>query len=178
MERAQGLVRPPRRSKREVPSDQFHDIQKKIENFREVLGKKLNSEEMTFSRYIGSAEQVYLSVLDNLEKISTILESISTIDVSYIDERLQALKKLKSPAEADGEERKTLLERQKLRDDRLQEVNELLTENEQAMTELEKATVSLVSITKSRASVDMETARKQLEELALRAHQYAASNRM
>jgi hypothetical protein len=52
--------------------DQFHDIQEKIENFRDVLGKKLNSGEMTFSRYLGSAEQVYLSVLDNLEKIGTI----------------------------------------------------------------------------------------------------------
>ena len=157
--------------------DQFHDIQEKIGNFRDVLGKKLNAQEMTFSRYIGSAEQVYLSVLDNLEKIAIILKSISTIDVSYLEDRLQALKKLKTLTEPDEEEKKTLLERQKLRDDKLQEVNVLLTENEQAMTEIEKATVSLVSITRSRANVDMETARKQLEELASRAHQYA-SNRM
>lgn len=155
--------------------NQFQDIQEKIDNFREVLGKKLNHQEMTFSRYLGSAEQVYLSVLDNLEKTAAILESISTIDVAYIGDRLLALKKLKTPATADKEERETLLERRKLRDDKLQEVNVLLTENEQAMTEIEKATVSLVEISRSRAKVDMETARKQLEELASRAHQYASS---
>jgi hypothetical protein len=130
---------------------------------------------VTFGRYLGSAEQVYLAVLDNLDKMATILESISTIDVSYIEERLQALKKLKSTAPADEEERKTLLERRTLRDDKLQEVNSLLTENEQAITEIEKATVSLVAITRSRAAVDMDTARKQLEELASRAHQYASN---
>ncbi|MEK6698987.1 MAG: hypothetical protein AABZ10_08085 [Nitrospirota bacterium] len=157
--------------------NQFQDIQEKIVNFRDVLGKKLNPQEMTFSRYLGSAEQVYLSVLDNLDKMSIILESISTIDVSYIEDRLQALRKLKTLTAADEEEGKTLHERRKLRDDKLQEVNVLLTENEQAMTEIEKATVSLVSITRSRATVDMETARKQLEELASRAHQYA-SNKM
>ena len=156
-------------------TSQFHDIQEKIVNFRDVLGKKLNPREVTFSRYLGSAEQVYLSVLDNLDKMATILESISTIDVSYIEERLQALKKLKTLTKADEEERKTLLERRALRDDKLQEVNVLLTENEQAMTDIEKATVSLVSITRGRATVDMETARKQLEELASRAHQYASN---
>ena len=154
---------------------QFQDIQEKIVNFRDVLGKKLSPQEMTFSRYMGSAEQVYLSVLDNLDKMAATLESISTIDVSYIEERLQALKKLKAPAAADEEERKTLLERRTLRDDKLQEINVLLTENEQAITEIEKATVSLVSITRNRAAVDMETARKQLEELASRARQYASS---
>lgn len=156
---------------------QFQDIQEKIVNFRDVLGKKLNPREVTFSRYLGSAEQVYLSVLDNLDKMATILASISTIDLSYIEDRLQALRKLKTLTGADEEERKTLLERRKLRDDKLQEVNVLLTENEQAITEIGKATVSLVSITRSRATVDMETARKQLEELASRAHQYA-SNKM
>ena len=79
---------------------QFQDVQEKIVNFRDVLGKKLSPQEMTFSRYMGSAEQVYLSVLDNLDKMATILESISTIDVSYIEDRLQALKKLKAPAAA------------------------------------------------------------------------------
>ncbi len=156
--------------------DQFHDIQEKIRNFRDVLGKKLDSKEMTFSRYIGSAEQVYLSVLDNLEKIEMILKSISTIDVSYLEDRLQALKKFKTPLSTpDEEERKTLLERKKIRDDKLQEINVLITENEQAMTEIQKAIVSLVSITRSRANIDMETARKQLEELASRAHKYASS---
>ncbi len=154
---------------------QFQDIREKIDNFREVLGKKLNPHEVTFGRYLGSAEQLYLSVLDNLDKMATILESISTIDLSYIEERLRALQKLKSPAPTDVEERETLLERRSLRDDKLQEINVLLTENEQAMTEIEKATVSLVAITRSRAAVDMETARKQLEELASRAQQYASS---
>ena len=156
---------------------QFQDIREKIVNFRDVLGKKLNPQEVTFSRYLGSAEQVYFSVLDNLDKIASILESISTIDVAYIEERLRALKTLKTMTEADEEEKRTLLERRTLRDDKLQEVNVLLTENEQAMTDIEKATVSLVAITRSRATVDMETARKQLEELASRAKQYA-SNRM
>jgi len=153
---------------------QFQDIREKTENFRKVLTKKLNPREVTFSRYMGSAEQVYLSVLDNLDKMSTILESISTIDDRYIEERLESLRQLKSFTTADEEERAALLERRKLREVKLQEVNELLTENEQALTDIEKATVSLVSITRSRAEMDMDTARKQLEELASRAHQYAS----
>lgn len=154
---------------------QFDDVRGKIQTFRDLLEKKLDSTEMTFTRYYASADEVYFSVLDNLEKASFILESISTIDVGFLEQRLRSLSRIRQLGQADEDEKQTLLERKKLREDKLEEVNQLLTDNEQALTAIEKATTSLTSITRTRAQVDMDTAREQLEELAARAHKYAST---
>lgn len=157
-------------------ASQFKMIQDRFENLRGILAEKLNTGEITYARYLGTAEQVYLSVLDNLQNIATLLKSIRTIDQGYVRERMDALGKLGELAEADEQEMETLVRRLKLREDQIEKINTLLTHNERAMTELDQTTTAIASVqtVKGRATTDMETAIKELEELAKRSQRYGA----
>lgn len=160
----------------EQGSSQFRMIQDRFENLQAILGEKLNHGEITYMRYLGTAEQVYLSVLDNLQSIATILKSIRTIDTGYIDDRLEALKKMDKLDDADKQEIETLEKRMNLRKSQMDKINELLTHNERAMTEIDQTTTALASVKTApgRASTDMESALQELEELAKRSHKYTA----
>jgi hypothetical protein len=154
---------------------QFKMIQDCFENLRSILGEKLNAGELTYSRYLGTAEQVYLSVLDNLQNIATLLKSIRTIDRDYIEDRMSSMKALKKLTAADEQEMETLEKRAQLRDEQLKKIDTLLAHNEKALTELDQTTTSIASVQTSqgRAKVDLESAMKDLEELAKRSQRYS-----
>lgn len=156
--------------------NQYEKINDKFNNIKTLLGEKLNKHEITYGRYLGSAEQAYFCVLDNLKDIVTMLKSINAIDNDYINDRLKALEQLKEKAQADIEEVKTLKKRLSLQNEQLEQINVLLTKNEEAMTSIDVTTTSIASMktTQGRATVDMESARKQLEDLAKRAHEYSS----
>jgi hypothetical protein len=153
---------------------QFEHIKIRSEEFSELLQNKLNIGELTFSRYLGAVEQVALSIIDNIRQILNTLKSVSHIDERYIDDRLQKLNALPEKKHADIEEEKTLFQRQKLRRDQLDKVNELLTYNEQAMTEFDKLTVAVSDMKTDSplAKSDLETSISDLQQLAQRAKIY------
>jgi len=155
----------------EQGATQFEMIQQKFEVLDQILKTKLNEGEITYRRYLGTAEQVYHSVLDNLQNIATTLKTAHNIDMDYINDRLNSLLKEKQLNQADKEEVETLQLRAKIRNEQMDRVNELLTINEKAMTELDKTTSAIANIkkTNNRASIDLESALKDLEELAGRA---------
>ncbi|KJR42731.1 hypothetical protein MCHI_001369 [Candidatus Magnetoovum chiemensis] len=156
--------------------EQFSLSAEKFNNFLDILQSKLDTNELTYSRYSLSAEKVYLSVLDNLEEILSLLKSISSIDEQYIKYRLKEVDDLEEQAPADIKEKETLNERFQLLKKQLDRVNTLLTANEEAMTALDQTTAAFAAIKTSvgNVNVDMETARKELEELAKRAHEYSS----
>jgi len=156
-------------------AEQFKMVKERFDNLQDILSEKLNQGELTFIRYAGTAEQVYLSVLDNLRTVVSLFKSISTIDENYIQMRLRELGKMKKLTKADEQEIATLNERKQLRDTQLEKINVFLTQNEEAMTEMNKAAVAIAEMKtdKSTVSVDIETARKELEELAKRANLYS-----
>ena len=156
-------------------SNQYKKIQDKFQTLNRILEQKLNPGELTHERFLGVAEQVYFSVLDNLQNVSTILESTSSIDVDYITERLVELGGKGDLETADVEEMKTLNERMALRDNQFKKVNELLTLNEQAMTKLDQTSSSLASVqtTAGRSSTNFEDALTELEEIATSAEKYS-----
>ena len=55
----------------------------KYDNLAEILREKLNAGELTYSRYVAMAEQVFLSGLDFLKEAAMSLKSISKIDPDY-----------------------------------------------------------------------------------------------
>jgi len=147
---------------------QLEQVQKRLVTLREILADKVNSSELSYRRYLGAAEQVYLAVLDNLQDVAAILKSVSTIEPAYLSHRLNELQHLEKPTAADREEHETLVKRQALRDQQLQKVNVLLTRNEEAMTQMDDATAALAGMDtdESRPSVAMETAIEELQKLA------------
>ena len=151
---------------------QFRMIQKRFDTLQKLLDDKFAPGELTYGRYFVAGEQAYLSVLDNLDSIAARLHSINTIDLNYHEERLRALSKLRNPVPADQQELKTLQERAALREAQLDKINTLLTFNETAVTEFDRVNTAIAGVKggKHRVPVDLETAIRELETLAQRAH--------
>lgn len=156
---------------------QFEKIQTKFDNFKRILSEKFDPKEITYGRFFGTTEQLYLSVLDNLEDIMNSLGTISNIDDEYIEERMKYLTGLSSPEDADKREMTTLTTRKALKKNSLEHINELLTLNEEAMTQIDlsMSTISQTKTKMGRASIDMEVARQDLEELINRTKKYSMS---
>lgn len=159
----------------EQGGQQFKKVEKKYDNLKDLLDSKMDQGEITHARYSGTAEQVYLSVLDNLSTVASLLKGVETIDTKYIHSRLKILGELESPRQADLDEIDTLNMRLALRDDQLHQVNQLLTRNEVAMTQIDNTTAAIAQMKTSRgqASTDLDSAMQELEVLAKRADAYS-----
>ncbi len=155
-------------------AQQFAMSQEKFDTLKHILSNKLDQSEMTYSRYLGTAEQVHMAILDNLLKAVFAMQSIRSADIDYIQQRLNALSQLPKLDEADRKEEFTLRERFTMRQKQANLVNELLTVNEEAMTSLDKTTMAIAQLdtTEKRAKVKLEDAMKELRELADRVDSY------
>jgi hypothetical protein len=126
---------------------------------------------MTYARYLSSAQQVYLSALDNLHEVAVAEQSVSAIDDEYIAQRLQDL------AEQDDEaaiaERRSLEDRRELLNAQEKKIADLLAQNESAMTILDRTATALADAPIGRKPQDAEAAMAALQEMADRASKYA-----
>jgi len=148
--------------------DQFEKIRHKYENLNKLVDEKLGSGELSLGGVWAATEQVYLGVLENLRNVVNSLQSISTIDPVYINDRLSWLSGLEKPDDADLREIETLRKREQLRIDQFQRVNEYLTRNEEALTRLEEATIAVSAIRSDDGftGIDTEHSVERLRELA------------
>ena len=153
---------------------QFIRLSEKFSIFETILGKKLNPNELTYGRYLGMAEQVYLGAVDNLQQVATTLKAVEVIDAGYIRKRLEELKNRDLSTAEIKSEMNTLNERLMLFDKQHKKVQTLLSQNEEAMTKID---VTIAAITDMRteddtATIDIETAMNELQRLANRAQDY------
>ncbi len=151
---------------------QLPKLKEKFGRFNGILDRKFDQGEITYGRYLAMGEQVYLNAMDNLNKITEKLYSVSAIDEGYIRYRLQALKSDNSNKARDEE--KSLGERLKIFQDMQNEVMEIITANEEAMTKLDQTTSALANIQTrgGKAVMDMDFAMEELAELANRTKIY------
>lgn len=146
---------------------QLQQLTQKFDNFEQVLGKKLDSGEITYNRYLAMAEQVFLNALDNLEQLAFALQSVAAINMELIQQRLRQL-----PA---GDEQIGVLQaRVDLWQEQQTLSRALLLENERAMTQLDRVSARLAQVRtkESEAVMDMENAMSELESLINKAKQY------
>ncbi|MFP4474316.1 MAG: hypothetical protein ACLFOY_02085 [Desulfatibacillaceae bacterium] len=156
---------------------QFSRIQDKLGNVRQILDDKLDPREMTYSRFLGTAEQASLSVLDNLKGVVYHLKSASSIDANYVEDRLRDLagkEKLEELSGEDREQKAALEERRTLREEQLKKARTLLARNEAALTEMEKISAAVAEWDSGGkfARMDFESALERLQEMAKGAHEY------
>ncbi len=153
--------------------EHFDMIDEKLRNVQEILDLKIDESELTYERFMGAADQVVLSVLDNLKDVVTTLKSAGSIDAGYIRGKLLNLEDLPDGNDKEMQKR-TLLKRLDLRNSQFEKVTALLTKNEVAMTEMENisAAVSEWQTDDSFAEIDFESAISRLQELAEQAHIY------
>ena len=153
---------------------QLKSIRIKLANVQDLLGMKLRTNEITYGRFLGAAEQVSLSVVDNLNTVASILKSATSIDPDYVKARLQEIAAKSVPRQEDQDQRNSLQERLDLWNNQLQKVNQLMARNEEAMTEMEHISAAIAQWQPDRkfSDGDFETAIKQLHVLALQAQEY------
>lgn len=153
---------------------QLKSIRVKLANIQELLGMKLRPNEITYGRFLGAAEQVSLSVLDNLNTVVSILKSATSIDLRYIQERLREIDEKTERGSADEDQRKSLQERLDLWNRQLKKIDQLMAGNEAAMTEMERISAAVAQWQQDHkfSDSDFESAIKQLHDLASQAHDY------
>jgi len=153
---------------------QFDKIKVKYQNVKDLLEEKFSTNEMTFARFLGSAEQVYLGTLDNLRQVAATLKSMSSIDLSYIRQKLDDLSGRPEKESADLKEMQALQKRLTLWEEQIRLANDLLARNEEAMTKMEETTFAVSSLNTGSlfGEIDLESAMAQLQELARQAPIY------
>jgi hypothetical protein len=153
------------------PVHQLGAMRVKRNNLVDVLNRRLDAGELTYARYLTTAQRVYLSALDNLHEAAISLRSISTIDRDYIETRLDQLSSQSS--ESALSERTSLEGRLALLTSQEDKVARLLAQNESGMTAMDRTATALADAPIGRAPADAEAAMQALEELAERAMKYA-----
>ncbi|NRA64153.1 MAG: hypothetical protein HRU19_06685 [Pseudobacteriovorax sp.] len=158
----------------EQGTEQFTRSKIRYDNLVGILKSKISTSELTFSRYQGTAEQVYMAILDNLVQVIHSLQSIKPIDFNYINQRFTALSELNELTKADENEIATLNDRKSLRKNQTDLINQILTQNEEAMTMLDKTSLAIaqMNVGANRSDQALEHAMSDLEELAKRTTRY------
>ncbi len=154
---------------------QLEMLQTKFQNLVAILGQKLAPEEITYGRYMGIAEQVFLSAIDNLDRATGALASIRTIDIDFIKARIKEIHSDGVLTNAEDKEKASLEERYALWEKQLDRVAHLVAQNEKAMTQLDltAAAIADMKTMSGHALMDMETAMNELQGLAKRASEYS-----
>ena len=154
---------------------QFQRFGEKIEAFEEVLDEKLGKQELTYGRFLGIAEQVYLSGIDNLRQIALALKGMETVDEKYIGKRIAALE-TGPRSEARNEELAGLKQQLDLRKEQLNRIDACLAQNEQALAQLDAALAAIAEMKtgSAQSSTTMETAMNDLQSIARRAREYSS----
>ncbi len=155
-------------------AEQLEMLGEKYRNLADVLGRRLDAGEVTYGRYLGMAERVYLAAVENLQDVAIGLRSISTIDPAALALRLEDLRQRTDFPVPEAiravEERRTLYQSQR------QRIGTLLSQTEAAMTALDHTCAALAGVRSARGLTDasIEEAMKDLAELADRTGRYAA----
>lgn len=155
------------------PAEQLDALQQRRESLIAVLERRLDSGELTYSRYLATAQRVYSSALDNLHEVAVASESIRTIDEHYVQRRLTELGNDPSDAESADRERETLERRLELRDSQRRKIARLMAQNEAALTSFNRTTTALADVPIGKRPEDADAAMAALDELADRASDYA-----
>ena len=123
----------------EQGSEQVEQFEDKFQSFLVVLGRIFNETELTYSRYVGSAEQLYRKGLENLERIVTLLISISEIDRDRLKVRIKSLERKEDKTSAEERILASNVKQAELYDNARNEVDELLATNEEALATIDAA---------------------------------------
>ncbi|WP_428310244.1 hypothetical protein [Hydrocarboniphaga sp.] len=155
---------------------QLDALKEKYRAFEGLLRRKLDPKEMTFSRFLGMTEQVFLAGLDNLTRISDALKGLSAIDVQHIARRLQHLQTDGIESDAQDREIATLKERMSLLERQRDRIDGWLAENEIAMTQIDQAmaVIGEMDTSQGHAAMDIESAMAELKTIAARAKNISA----
>lgn len=156
---------------------QLVQFQKKLDTLIDILQLKFDEGLVTYQRYNGIAQEVFLSGIDNLSNIVIAYKTIESVDIDYIKSKLAKLDRKRDSGDTTTQKEYDALMRAKQSyDDQQKKIRFLLSENTTALVEIDQTTVAISNIEKSKnneASVDMEDSMNQLQQLAERSQIYS-----
>ena len=160
----------------EQASAQCAQVLERISRVRDVLAEKLSPSELMNARFAGTAEQLSLAILDNLERVQSILLSLPR-DHETTKKRLVELERVKKLTPEQEGVRDTFTKRKEVYDRQLERVAALLGQNEIALTNLDAAVATLAELDTKRgeADVDLKSALKEMEEITRRLKAFSVS---
>ncbi len=159
-----------------VAAKQLEQFIKKFEVLADILKTKFNPDSLTFGRYFGIVQEVYLSGIDNLADILVAHKTIQSIDVNYINDRLNKLGTADKDSLVIKKEVEALQRSLDSHKEQKFKIQELMAENELALTQIDETTIAISEISKSRdkqAEIDMENSMKALAEMKERSKYYS-----
>jgi hypothetical protein len=154
---------------------QLQRFREKIQAFDEVLASKFGPRELTYGRFLGLAEQVYLAGIDNLQAIALTLKGIKTVDQRYIETRRKKL--LDDPATSPQEEQELAGLHSQLEQlgKQRSKIDGYLAINETALAQLDASIAAVAEIKTggAQSSMGMEAAMQELARIAAQAKDYS-----
>lgn len=156
---------------------QLQRFQQKMAAFEEVLGRKFGERELTYGRFLGIADQVYLSGIDNLHAIALAQKGMKTVDEAYIEKRKKKL--IDEPGSSPEEEQEVagLQSQLDLLRSQRKRIDAYLAINESALAQLDASIAALAEIRSggTQSSLGMEAAMLELARIAAQAKDYSTS---
>jgi methyl-accepting chemotaxis protein len=154
---------------------QYDQALKRYKNFRAILDQKFDRGELTYDRYLGAGEQVFLGVMDNLQSVVGLFQNLTSIDSRHLLKRVQSLSDRNDLPEKEKRELEIVKDQLAVREKTLSDLIDRLQANEKALLELQRITSALNEIDTGRgqASRDLDQSVKDLEELAKRVSKYS-----
>ena len=153
---------------------QLDRTKEKLERFITILNEKFDKEEITYSRFFATVEQVYKVLMENMEKIEKKFQGIGGSDYEYLVKRLESIEHLTTHTQAQIEEMSAIRHKKGMVKKELKSISEMIAVNEEVISSLDRILIetSNLSTTSSSLDVSSDFARKELEELIKNARQY------
>jgi len=151
---------------------QLERTEEKFEVFMVILKKKFSIQELAYSKFYVTVEQVYSTIIEKLIEVEEKFNSIGGKDYSYVIHRLESLEKIKNPSKLNVEEIVLIKERAKRREKELLLIEELLVKVEALIQGIERVVIETNSLkTTSDIHLD-EKVSEELEKLIIDAKLY------
>jgi predicted ribosome quality control (RQC) complex YloA/Tae2 family protein len=128
---------------------QVDDLDESFQTISEILTRKLSQGELMYSRFLGMAEQVYLSGLRNLEKVITLMLSIQSTNIDELNRSIQELESLEKNTGLSAAQKRSLTalkKRKGLYDTAKADIDTLLAQNDEAITTLSETSSAIAHL--------------------------------
>lgn len=156
---------------------QLVQFQKKFDTLIDILRTKFDEGQLTYQRYYGTAQEVYLSGIDNLNSVVMSYKALESIDIEYMRNRLKYLSKKDYESDIHLKKEFNAIKRGiETFENQNEQIKAFLAENATALVQIDDTTISISQITRTKnneAQVDMENSMSALTELAKRSHLYS-----
>jgi len=156
-------------------AEQLVQFQTKFDILVDIIKSKFDETQLTYNRYYGIVQEVFLSGIDNLSDVVVAYVTLTSIDVSYIKKRLKKLKNDKTDNLIVKKELTALQNSLKSFEHQQQKIKSLLSENAVALGQLDETVVAISEISRIKdkdSQVDMEDSMRQLQQLTKRTKLY------